>query len=93
MVSGGATKKERLRKRASSLEECALTFMGGKVRPTAKFESQLASTEMDMAVGRVPWVNSSAVIMNGIEPGPIPKKSVKVRMLRTLIHFIQSNCA
>lgn len=53
-----------------------LTFMSGKAKPTAKLLNQLTSTDTDMAAGRLPWVNNSAVIMRGIEPGPMPKNSV-----------------
>lgn len=50
--------------------------MSGKARPTAKLENQLTRTDTDMAAGLVPWVKSSAVIMSGIEPGPMPKNNV-----------------
>lgn len=67
-----------------------LTFIIGKAKPTQKLLIQLKNTATDMAAGLVPCVNSSAVIMNGMEPGPMPKKTVKNRMLMTLMYFIHS---
>lgn len=48
----------------------------GNVRPTAKFDIQFMNVATDMAAGLVPCVNNSAVIMNGIDPGPTPKNRV-----------------
>ena len=47
----------------------------GKPRPTAKFVNQFTNTAILIAAGRGPWENSSAVIIHGIEPGPIAKKT------------------
>lgn len=51
------------------------TLRRGKNMPTRKLESQLTRTAMDMAAGRGPWLNSSAVIIHGMEPGPTAKKT------------------
>lgn len=61
--------------------------------PTRKLESQLTKTAMDMAAGRGPWEKSSAVIIQGILPGPTEKKMTKQRVLITemkVIHDIIS---
>lgn len=59
------------------------TFMVGKRIPTRKLAIQLTSTAIDMAAGLGPWEKSSAVIIQGIEPGPTAKKTTKPRMETT----------
>ena len=49
--------------------------MVGKPMATRKFAHQLIRTATDMAAGRGPWENSSAVIIQGMEPGPTAKKT------------------
>ena len=58
--------------------------------PTMKFESQLTSTAMDMAAGRGPWEKSSAVIIQGMLPGPTEKNITKQSVLITEIKVIQA---
>lgn len=58
--------------------------------PTRKFAIQLTNTAIDMAAGRGPCENSSAVIIQGIEPGPTAKKTTKLRMDTTERYDIQS---
>lgn len=55
-----------------------LTFIFKKYLPTRKLESQLMSTAIDMAAGRGPWEKSSAVMSQGIEPGPTAKNTTKL---------------
>lgn len=57
-----------------------LTFMLGKPMPTKKLAIQLTRTAMDMAAGLGPCENSSAVIIQGIEPGPTAKNTTKHRV-------------
>ena len=45
--------------------------------------NQLTSTAMDMAAGRGPWLKSSAVIIQGMEPGPTAKNKTKVKVATT----------
>lgn len=59
------------------------TCSGRKVSPTRKLASQLTSTAMDMAAGRGPWLNSSAVIIHGMEPGPTAKNKTNVSVATT----------
>lgn len=66
------------------------TFIVGKPMPTRKLAIQLMSTAMDMAAGRGPWENSSAVIIHGIEPGPTAKKTTKLSTDTTDKYDIQS---
>jgi hypothetical protein len=49
--------------------------MVGKPIATIKLAHQLMSTATDMAAGLGPWENSSAVIIQGMEPGPTAKKT------------------
>ena len=53
----------------------SLTCIVGKPIATRKFAHQLIRTATDMAAGRGPWENSSAVIIQGMEPGPTAKKT------------------
>lgn len=48
--------------------------------PTKKLAIQLTRTAMDMAAGLGPCENSSAVIIQGIEPGPTAKNTTKHRV-------------
>lgn len=64
--------------------------MVGKPMPTRKFAIQLTSTAMDIAAGRGPWEKSSAVIIQGIEPGPTAKNTTKLRIDTTERYDIQS---
>lgn len=57
--------------------------MLGKPIPTRKFAIQLTNTAMDIAAGRGPCENNSAVIIQGIEPGPTAKKTTKLRIETT----------
>lgn len=52
--------------------------MLGKPMPTTKLAIQLTSTAMAMALGRGPCENSSAVIIQGMEPGPTAKNTTKL---------------
>lgn len=58
--------------------------------PTRKFAIQLTSTAIDMAAGRGPCENSSAVIIHGMEPGPRAKNTTKLRVETTDKYDIQS---
>lgn len=64
--------------------------MVGKPMPTRKFAIQLTNTAMDIAAGRGPWENSSAVIIQGIDPGPTAKNTTKLRIDTTERYDIQS---
>lgn len=57
--------------------------MLGKPMPTTKLAIQLTSTAIAMALGRGPWEKSSAVIIQGIEPGPTAKKTTNPRVATT----------
>ncbi|KAE9539334.1 hypothetical protein AGLY_004586 [Aphis glycines] len=57
-----------------------LTFRGWKPMPTAKLATQFMSTAIDIAAGRGPWLKSSAVIIQGMEPGPTAKNTTKPSM-------------
>jgi len=57
--------------------------MLGNPMPTTKLAIQLTSTAMAMALGRGPWEKSSAVIIQGIDPGPTAKKTTKPRVATT----------
>jgi len=48
--------------------------------PTKKLAIQLTRTAMDMAAGLGPCENSSAVIIQGIDPGPTAKNTTKLRV-------------
>ena len=56
-----------------SLSDC--TCIVGNPIPTRKLAHQLTRTAMDIAAGRGPCENSSAVIIHGIDPGPTAKKT------------------
>lgn len=45
-----------------------LTFIIGNTSPTMKFVLQFTSTAIDIAAGRGPCENNSAVINHGIDP-------------------------
>lgn len=62
------------------IDRCRLTFMLGKPMPTKKLAIQLTRTAMDMAAGLGPCENSSAVIIQGIDPGPTAKNTTKHRV-------------
>ena len=49
--------------------------MVGKPIPTRKLALQFIKTATDIAAGRGPCENSSAVIIQGIEPGPTAKNT------------------
>lgn len=51
--------------------------------PTTKFASQLTKTAMAIAVGRGPCENNSAVIIQGIEPGPTAKNTTNANVETT----------
>jgi len=42
---------------------------------TIKLAHQLIRTATDIAAGLGPWENSSAVIIQGMDPGPTAKKT------------------
>ena len=67
----GTSHVREQRERASTVKS------GLKPRPTAKFADQLTSTAMLEAGTRNDGLNSSAVINQGIDPGPRPKKVTK----------------
>lgn len=52
--------------------------MLGNPIPTTKLAIQLTKTAMAIALGRGPWENSSAVISQGMEPGPTAKNTTKL---------------
>lgn len=64
--------------------------MVGKPIPTMKFAIQLTRTAMDMAAGRGPCENSSAVIIQGMLPGPTAKNTTKPSVDTTEKYDIQS---
>ena len=51
------------------------TCIVGKPMATKKFAHQLIKTATDIAAGLGPWENSSAVIIQGMEPGPTAKNT------------------
>ena len=51
------------------------TCIVGKPIATRKFAHQLMRTATDMAAGRGPCENSSAVIIQGMDPGPTAKNT------------------
>lgn len=51
--------------------------------PTTKLANQLTSTAIAIALGRGPCENNSAVIIHGIEPGPVAKNTTKPRVEAT----------
>ena len=57
--------------------------------PTRKLASQFTSTAMDIAAGLGPWLKSSAVINQGIEPGPTAKNTTNVSVLITDMYDTQ----
>lgn len=64
--------------------------MVGNPMPTRKLAIQLTSTAMDMAAGRGPCENNSAVIIHGMEPGPTAKNTTKLSVDTTDRYDIQS---
>jgi len=54
--------------------------MLGNPMPTKKLAIQLTRTAMDMAAGLGPCENSSAVIIQGIDPGPTAKNTTKLKV-------------
>lgn len=54
-----------------------ITFILGNPMPTTKLAIQFTSTAIAMALGLGPCENNSAVIIQGIEPGPTAKKTTK----------------
>lgn len=66
-----------------------LTFMMGKRSPLRKLAVQLTSVAMLIAYGRAVWSNNSAVINQGMDPGPIANdimKNISDTTLRYLVH-------
>lgn len=59
-------------------EKWMCTFIFRKPIPTTKLAIQLTSTAMDMAAGLGPWEKSSAVIIQGMDPGPTAKNITKL---------------
>lgn len=53
------------------------TFILGNTIPTRKLAIQFTKTAMDIAAGLGPCENSSAVIIQGMDPGPIAKNLTK----------------
>lgn len=51
--------------------------------PTTKLAIQLTNTAMAIALGRGPCEKSSAVIIQGIEPGPTAKNTTNPRVETT----------
>lgn len=58
--------------------------------PTTKFAIQLTSTAIAIALGRGPCENNSAVIIQGIDPGPTAKNTTNPRVETTDRYDIQS---
>lgn len=58
--------------------------------PTTKFASQFTNTAIAIAVGRGPCENNSAVIIQGIDPGPTAKNTTKASVDATDKYDIQS---
>lgn len=54
------------------------TFILGKPIPTMKLAIQLTNTAIAIALGRGPCEKSSAVISQGMEPGPTAKNTTKL---------------
>lgn len=52
--------------------------MLGKPMPTRKLAIQLTRTAIDIAAGLGPCENNSAVIIQGIDPGPTAKNTTKL---------------
>lgn len=51
--------------------------------PTTKFAIQLTKTAIAIAVGRGPCENNSAVIIQGMEPGPTAKNTTNAKVETT----------
>lgn len=66
-----------------------LTVAEGNSSPTKKLEVQLEQPATAMAVGRGPWLKSSATINQGMGPGPISKKATKTKMAAIHTKLIQ----
>ena len=66
------------------------TLRWGNKMPTKKLDNQLTVDAIDMAAGLGPWLNSSAVIIHGMEPGPTAKKTTNDRVATTATYFTQS---
>lgn len=64
--------------------------MLGKPIPTTKLAIQFTNTAIAIALGRGPCENSSAVISQGIEPGPSAKNTTKLSVDTTDKQLIQS---
>ena len=64
--------------------------MLGNAMPTTKLAIQLTRTAIDIAAGLGPCENSSAVIIQGIEPGPTAKNTTKLSVETTDRYDIQS---
>jgi hypothetical protein len=73
-----------------SFKKMEFTFKLGKPIPTTKFAIQLTNTAIAIALGRGPWENNSAVIIQGIEPGPTAKNTTKASVDTTDKYDIQS---
>lgn len=67
-----------------------LTFKLWNPMPTRKLAIQLTKTAIDMAAGRGPCEKSSAVIIQGIEPGPTAKNTTNPNVETTDRYDIQS---
>ena len=65
------TKQDTLNLAGLHLHTCIV----GNPIPTRKFAHQFMRTAMDIAAGRGPCENNSAVIIHGIDPGPTAKKT------------------
>jgi hypothetical protein len=66
------------------------TLRLGNPIPTTKFADQLTKTAIAIAVGRGPCEKSSAVIIQGIDPGPTAKNTTKANVETTDKYDIQS---
>lgn len=69
---------------------CSLTIILGNPIPTTKLAIQLTNTAIDMAAGRGPCEKSSAVIIQGMLPGPMAKNLTKHSVETTARYDIQS---
>lgn len=60
-----------------------ITFILGNPIPTMKLAIQLTNTAIAIALGLGPCENSSAVISQGIDPGPTAKNTTKLKVETT----------
>ena len=67
------------------------TCIWGKTSPDMKLQSQFTTVAILMAYGRAAWSNSSAVINQGIEPGPIANEMIN-NTRDTILRYLAQLC-